>query len=540
MHLNNLLLKIASPLWLACVVACAVACVTACAPKVVAHPISLTDVIFDVREDHVQVRLGMAVEDLVLHYELTANKQYRIASDALKEAADKYRDFLEPRLQLRTANGELLPAEFQSMNLAQLPEEGVLQTELKQRWITYQWKFPTPTRPQFITIRHEFGESQPASMYCLLLHNGFLAERPRQLASGQSYTLELDWENPPTKRPNYTAIKANREKQLRQRLGISSYSALYSFLYITPREVRHEVLIPLLTLERWVPVERKDPDFVEVAEQKAAAVKLAAFFRDYNEVRINGNPVKAHLDRLSFFGLEIRDFALNAPPRRMSAYQARVGVILSYRPEDPVGDLQLRWETYNKFAPLLKSIVFVQGRQPFGHIFVRNRQLFEYELPAENTQRPVPVRVGLDAARLSPELAKKVAGEVLSQVFKAINGTSDSQVYDHLSVVAGDALVREVFLKIKRALLVAEQGGTLLWVREVTVTDAAPSHQKGHVTIDLTWEVAGSVEHWGHLHTRTDQYQGTVVLVAEADGWKLTQFEVIDQQQKSVETALRN
>ena len=83
MHLNNLLLKIASPLWLACVVAC----VTAYAPKVVAHPISLTDVIFDVREDHVRVRLGMAVEDLVLHYELKANKQYRIASDKLKEAA---------------------------------------------------------------------------------------------------------------------------------------------------------------------------------------------------------------------------------------------------------------------------------------------------------------------------------------------------------------------------------------------------------------------------------------------------------------------
>jgi hypothetical protein len=532
MHPNSPLLKIASALWLACLVACG--------PKVVAHPISLTDVIFDVREDHVRVRLGMAVEDLVLHYELKANKQYRIASDTLKEAADKYREFLEPRLQLRTADGELLPVDFQSMNLAQLPEEGVLQTELKTRWITYQWKFPTPTKPQFITIRHEFGESQPASMDCLLLHNGFLAERPRQLTSGESYTLELDWKNPPTKRPNYTAIKAHREKQLRKRLGISSYSALYSFLYITPREVRHEVLIPLLTLERWVPVERKDPDFVEVAEQKAAAVKLAAFFRNHNEVRINGNPVEAHLDRLSFFGLEIRDFALNAPPRRMSAYQARVGVILSYRPEDPVGDLKLRWETYNKFAPLLKSMVFVQERQPFGHIFVEDSPLFEFELPSENVERPTPVRVGLDTPRLSSELANKVAGKVLSQVFKAINGTSDSQVYDHLSVVVDDSLIRDVFLKIKQALLVAEQGGALLWVREVTVTDATPSHKKGHVTIDLTWEVVGSVEHWGHLHTRTDQYQGTVVLMAKPDGWKLRQFEVLDQQQNSLETALRD
>jgi hypothetical protein len=215
-------------------------------------------------------------------------------------------------------------------------------------------------------------------------------------------------------------------------------------------------------------------------------------------------------------------------------------VILSYRPEDPVGDLKLRWETYNKFAPLLKSMMFVKERQPFGHIFVADSPLFEFELPSENVERPVPVRVGLDAPRLSPELAKKVAGEVLSQVFKAINGTSDSQVYDHLSVVVGDSLIRDVFLKIKRALLVAEQGGALLWVRGVTVTDATASRKKEHVTVNLTWEVVGSVEHWGHLHTRTDQYQGTVVLVAEPDGWKLTQFEVIDQQQKSVETALRN
>lgn len=511
----------------------------ACSLKAVAHPISLTDVTFDVREDHVWVRLSLAVEDLVLHYELKANKQYRIESDTLKEAARKYQDFLETRLQLRSVDGELLTSEFQGLNLSQLPDDGVLQTELKERWLTYQWKFHTPMKPQFITIRQEFGDLQPASMDCLLLHNGFLADRTRQLISGESYTLELDWENPPTKRPNFAAIRANKDKQLRQRLGISSYSALYSFLYITPREVRHEVLIPMLTLERWVPIGRKDPAFVEVDEQKAAAVKLEEFFRSNNEVMINGDRVEAHLDRLSFFGLDIRDFALNAPPRRVGVYQARVGVILSYRPEAPVRDLKLRWETYNKFAPLLKSMVFVKDKQPFDHIFIRDTPLFELELQPGNVERPAPVRVGLNSPQLSPELASTVAAEVLSRVFKAMNSASDSQVYDHLSVVVGDSLIRDVFLQIKRALIAAEQGGALLWVRDVTVSDASASRSEERATIDVTWEVVGSVEHWGHLHTRTDKYQGTIVLVPERDGWKLTQFTVLDQSQKSLETSLR-
>ena len=48
----------------------------------------------------------------------------------------------------------------------------------------------------------------------LLLLNGFLLEKARQLASGQTYTIELDWGNPPTERPDYKTFRQNKEKQL--------------------------------------------------------------------------------------------------------------------------------------------------------------------------------------------------------------------------------------------------------------------------------------------------------------------------------------
>ena len=39
-------------------------------------------------------------------------------------------------------------------------------------------------------------------MDCMFLQNGFLLEKTKQLSSGQVYTVQLDWINPPTKRPD--------------------------------------------------------------------------------------------------------------------------------------------------------------------------------------------------------------------------------------------------------------------------------------------------------------------------------------------------
>ena len=51
--------------------------------------------------------------------------------------------------------------------------------------------------------------------------------------------------------------------------------------------------------------------------------QIAEWFRNRNPVEIDGIPVKPVLQRLQFFGLDIQDFAQNAKPRRISAYQAR-------------------------------------------------------------------------------------------------------------------------------------------------------------------------------------------------------------------------
>ena len=296
----------------------------------------------------------------------------------------------------------------------------------------------------------------------------------------------------------------------------------------------------MLTLEKWVPLQRKDPDFLDVDEQKSARKSLAEFFGKGNPVTINGTLIKPTLDRVSFFGLDIRDFALNAPPRRVNVYQARVGLILSYRPSSPVRQLSVEWDTYNKYAPMLKSLVLVNDEDSFTQFFVKNAPGFQWTLAKVKRDKPQGVKDGLKVEQISQPMSKKIAGGVLSNVFTAINSDEDSDVFDALAVSVSPSLIREIYLQIKRALIVAEQGSASLRVRDVKIQSVDIVKGDGmHITLRCRWQVTGTVEHWGHLHTRVDEFVGKLTLSRERAGWMLDKFSVSEQKQQAIQTTLR-
>ena len=118
---------------------------------------------------------------------------------------------------------------------------------------------------------------------------------------------------------DYAEAQAREEEKRKQNMGIASYSATYTFVYIQNEEVRIEILMPLLTLEMWQPVPRLNADFIGVSEQIAAQAALDEFFTGQNELRIDGVAVKPKLDRLDFYGVDFKDFAMRAAPQRLSA-----------------------------------------------------------------------------------------------------------------------------------------------------------------------------------------------------------------------------
>ena len=313
-----------------------------------AHPISMSAVAVNVQADQVLANMKIMLEDLVMYHGLQAGADQRFASEDLRHAAAQHGHFVRQYFTIHDAAGQPVPGQVLRIDSREIPDTGVPPTDLMARHVYYHFAFPFSQRQEFLTFTQTFGGNDavlPAVMELVLFQNRVPLQRSTQLVQGKPYTVRFDWDNPPTAAPyNAEAEQQRREEEWHRQLGITSYSGLYSFLYVTAQEVRHEILIPLLTLEKWVPLARAETGFIDVSEQEAARENIAAFFRDRNPIMIDGIAVKPVLSGLQFFGLDINDFARDAAPRRLNAYQARVGVILSYATKGSPSHVQMTWD----------------------------------------------------------------------------------------------------------------------------------------------------------------------------------------------------
>ncbi len=566
----------------------------------------MSNTVANCREDEVLVELRVMLEDLVLFHGLKANSETVYSANDLRAAAKKHEAFLLKHFAIRDAQGRRLAGEMEKQNAEAIPDEGARQDELMKRNVFYHLKFtPAEPEPTFLTFTQTFGGTNsvvPSIMQFMPLQSGVWIEKPVQLSPGQPHTVALDWDNPPGNVPqNWRELRKKRAEEFQQRLGITSYSGIYSYIYLTDREVRHEILVPLLTFEKWLPLKRANPEFLEIEEQNAAREKIAEWIRDRNPVEIDGVPVQPVLQRLQFFGLDIRDFAQNSEPRRVSAFQARLGIILAYPVKAPPNRVRLTWDSFHESAPFLKSFVFVHDQDPTVEYLVKDQPRWDWARegnpPAAHDfktslvtapekavskkslnfliaapllalalyaglLRNHPMRrmgstiaggacvlAGIcfwhSPAAVAPPNAKAVnthATTLLQNIYRAFDYNEESDVYDALEhSVTGD-LLEELFLKIQSGLRMQEQGGAVARVKRVRIMQitSGKNAKNDRLPVDCTWRVTGTVEHWGHIHTRENEYTARIHLsTSPEDRGRIVAFEVTDEQRVRFETGVR-
>ena len=133
--------------------------------------------------------------------------------------------------------------------------------------------------------------------------------------------------------------------------------------------------------------------------------------------------------------------------------------------------------------------------------------------------------------------ATKIFTVLQRNVYRAFDYTNESDVYDVLAQsVAGEMLDR-VFNEVYQSLILRDQGGAVARVHSVDIlkTDllsAGRSSAGDHLAFCLRchWRVYGVVAHWGHFHSRTNEYEALYTVAQLERNWKIVGVEVLQQQ----------
>ena len=557
------------------------------------------------------MRVTCFAEDLEMLQGVEALETGFYDSDEIKDATQDHAEYLAERLTIRDVNGELLKPKISEIVDAEIPAGGIPDTKLMDYQLEFVFDYKYDKAPEFITIQQNMvaeGALLPSEFRVLLKQSGSDKPYAKMLKPLEAETFRFDWDNPAlNEEDSQEEWEAWFAVQREKTLGISSYGSVYSFIYITDREVRHEVLIPLATLAALIDIDRKDQSFLEVDEQAGAAEKVKAFFGAGNPVTIDGIEVKPVFDRVDFYGLDLSDFAVRPEKRKVSMASGRVGVIMSYSAKSRPTEVSVEWNLLSNTIREVDSVVIAYqkvDKTKFSKFLSEN--VYRWTAP---DRPPLPAitelsgtidwqkykptltvswaTIGLWAVaasllmcglffaksvwlylalacagligsyfvsdiavatydhpwrqpkqfQISDEEAADVFGRLHANIFRAFDYVDESDVYQALAKSVDGDLLRDLYLQVNSSLRDQEQGGSVAVIEKVELVDGnllpvSEARQQSAISFGYkaNWTLAGTIEHWGHIHERTNRYQARfLVELLEAEngtgGWKITNIQ---------------
>jgi hypothetical protein len=541
---------------------------------------STTIVEIFIDEDIIVVDFEVGLNDLPAFANLLPDDLYERLDNEPIPLAKRMQRFLAEDFLLVPGNGEALKGEIIVMG----PEDRVkrdaitgeplpVDEDTAETVVRMRLAYELAGQPSELNIA--LGPAmQKAGIGFVVYHKTVAVNDFRYLTPIQ--TLMLDWED-----PWYTSFTA---RGLRR----SQFAPMSGFIYVEPYEVRKEIIVRPKDLQQWVDLGLEGRETIPVEIQAELKRKVGEFLRDKQPVVIDGQVVEPELARVNFLDRSLRTSMVIDPPRELPIDSAIMGVIFVYPVVEPLPQrVTMEWDMFNDKIPLVPASAVDQAG-PLPTFLEPDFSTLEWQNFLKNPELPTLVAIisppgiaaraavylrwvlgaltlwffyrllivrrgggfsaataGLtlalagatagswwlsQAAMISNEKAEVIVSGLLHNVYRAFDFRAEEQIYDVLDQSVTGDLLGEIYLETRRGLELANQGGARAKVKSVELVEIlARAGENGGLIAETTWNVAGSVGHWGHIHERRNQYRATLNIEPVQNAWKLTDLKIQEE-----------
>ena len=302
-----------------------------------------------VLDDHVKLVLEVYVGDLDTFEELVPDDWIEEAGTGRPALEQRMQVFASDRFRFVTETGQQLSAQLQLVEPRMRidrnsPFAGMINPYTRQRVpeapadkrVLYaEILYPFEQKPQQLKIVPPLDENGVAQVTVgfITYHKSVPVIDFRYL--GQPAVLNLDWEDPWYSRFDNPNLKRHHK------------SALMSFLYVEPFEVRHEILTRVKDLGQWMDLGLGGDEFIELDELEPLKQRIGEFLLTKNPVRIDGEAIEPILDRTNYVKVALTGIQLVEKPERLEIATAIVGVIITYLTEQIPQQVTVDWELFS-------------------------------------------------------------------------------------------------------------------------------------------------------------------------------------------------
>jgi hypothetical protein len=136
------------------------------------------------------------------------------------------------------------------------------------------------------------------------------------------------------------------------------------------------------------------------------------------------------------------------------------------------------------------------------------------------------------APKMTDKDAVAILDSLLKNIYRSFDFREEEDVYDRLATSVHGNLLSEIYLQNRRSLVVTQAGGARARVKEVEILDVDVNHLDDRslgLLFRAEWTAIGSVGHWGHIHTRKNQYNANITVEPVDGAWKISSLELLEE-----------
>ncbi|MGH8633045.1 MAG: hypothetical protein ACRET7_02825, partial [Burkholderiales bacterium] len=332
-----------------------------------------------VLDDRVRVALEIYVGDIGTFEALVPDAWLKQKPAARPSRSERLRQFAAKTFRIVTDDGTTLPAE---LKLAEprlrkdryAPFAGMIDPVTRQRLpgppedkrVLYaELEYPFRGKPGHLTIIPPLdARGKPkVTIGFIAYHKAVPITDFRYLA--QRERLTLDWED-----PWYTAFDNPTLKRHHK-------SALMSFLYMEPREVRHEVLIRVRDLQEWTDLGLSRGAMLDSADQTRIRERARAFFAAHNPLTMDSTPVMPASIRVEFLEISLTGVQVIEDARPLDPATAMLGIMLSYPVKHLPQHVAVKWDLFSGRVTQIPATA-IDPAGPFPGVIEAGDPAFEW------------------------------------------------------------------------------------------------------------------------------------------------------------------
>jgi hypothetical protein len=302
-------------------------------------------------DDRVNIRLEIYLEDLKIFADLIPDRLLKEAAGTGPSEAVRLERFSEKVFSILGPDGVALPVEVKLIEPRLRAERnspfgGLINPQTGQRVP----EAPSDKRVLYAELDYLF-DGRPGQLTIVpprdgdlgaIVSIGFIAYHKSVPIIDFRYlsdvaVLQLDWDDPWYSRFENPNLKRHHR------------NPLMSFLYMEPRQIRHEVLVRIRDLREWVDLDLSEGAMIGIDDRELLRDQASEFFKNRNRLRIDGELALPTVTRAEFLNISVGGLQVieATDVQDLDPVSAIIGISQTYPVPNLPQKVTVEWDLFN-------------------------------------------------------------------------------------------------------------------------------------------------------------------------------------------------